>query len=108
MDQQIALEAVLKLFELSGVPVSVRDKVQDKAVEYVADTLLRCVVLSHLTERHIEILRLLSEGYSSKEIGEQLYLSYRTVEVHRYNLIRLFKCRNMAQLIKKATDYKII
>jgi DNA-binding NarL/FixJ family response regulator len=101
-------EIVNTVFDLSKVPGETRLKVREQATEAAMECFTRMQLASRLTEQHLKILELLSEGYSSKEIGRKLFLSHRTIDVHRYNLIKLFECRNMAQLIKKATDYKII
>ncbi len=56
--------------------------------------------LQDLTEREIEILRLVAEGYSNKEIGEKLFISHRTVDTHRTNLMKKLDVRNIAGLIR--------
>ncbi|HEA19870.1 MAG TPA: LuxR family transcriptional regulator [Pricia antarctica] len=58
-----------------------------------------------LSARQKQILSLISEGYSSKEIGDLLFISNHTVLSHRKNLIAKFRAKNSAQLIKKAWCY---
>lgn len=55
--------------------------------------------LVKLTNREIEILQLVFEGLSTTEIGERIFLSPRTVETHRSNLLAKTECKNTAQLI---------
>jgi DNA-binding NarL/FixJ family response regulator len=55
-----------------------------------------------LTHREREILQLLSDGKSSKEIGDLLFISLRTVQNHRANIMRKLKVRRTADLIKYA------
>jgi DNA-binding NarL/FixJ family response regulator len=55
-----------------------------------------------LTHREREILKLLSDGKSSKEIGNLLFISLRTVQNHRANIMRKLKVRRIADLIKYA------
>lgn len=55
-----------------------------------------------LTEREIEILTLIAEGLSSKQIGEQLFISPRTVDTHRTNLMSKLDIHNIAGLIRFA------
>jgi len=55
-----------------------------------------------LTNREREILKLLSDGKSSKEIGELLLISLRTVQNHRANIMRKLKVKRTADLIKYA------
>ncbi len=56
----------------------------------------------HITPRQREILRLVAMGHTNREIGEALAISVRTVEVHRFNLMRRLNVRNVAQLLRQA------
>jgi DNA-binding NarL/FixJ family response regulator len=55
--------------------------------------------IKDLSLREIEIIKLIKEGLSSKEIAAKLNLSYRTVEVHRHNILKKLKLNNTAALI---------
>lgn len=57
-----------------------------------------------LTRREKDILRLIAEGYSTKEIADRLFLSINTVETHRKNILFKSGLRNMAHLIKWAVE----
>ena len=52
-----------------------------------------------LSEREIEIIRLIKNGHSSKEIAEMLSLSVKTVEVHRYHILKKLNLKNAASLV---------
>lgn len=52
-----------------------------------------------LTRRELEIAQMIKEGLTSKEISERLFISLRTVEVHRHNLFKKLNVRNAAGLI---------
>ena|SRR5688572_16152475 len=52
-----------------------------------------------LSFREIEIVKLIKEGLSSKEISSQLNIATRTVEVHRHNILKKLKLKNTASLI---------
>ncbi|MEY4702968.1 MAG: hypothetical protein RIR96_865 [Bacteroidota bacterium] len=56
--------------------------------------------ISKLSEREIDILKEIKEGLSSKEIAEKLFLSVRTVEVHRSNILKKLNLKNTASLLK--------
>lgn len=56
--------------------------------------------VNQLTKREVEIVNMIKEGYSSKEIAEKLFISKRTVEVHRYNIFRKLEVSNITSLIK--------
>lgn len=58
--------------------------------------------VQELTERELEILKLVAEGYSNKEIGERLFISHRTVDTHRTNLMKKMVVHNVAGLIRIA------
>ena len=55
-----------------------------------------------LTEREIEILRLVSQGKTNKEVGDELSISHRTVDTHRTNLMKKLDVTNVAGLIRFA------
>lgn len=57
-----------------------------------------------LTNREIEVLKLVAEGLTSKEIAELLSISIRTVEHHRANLLKKLNLKNTADLIKHAVQ----
>ncbi|MBL7941984.1 MAG: response regulator transcription factor, partial [Flavobacteriales bacterium] len=58
--------------------------------------------LSELTDREIEILKLVAEGLSNKEIGDKLFISHRTVDTHRTNLMTKLNVHNVAGLVRFA------
>lgn len=51
-----------------------------------------------LTDREREVLHLTAEGYTSREIGEKLYISHRTVEKHRENVQAKLELRNTVEM----------
>jgi len=61
-----------------------------------------------LTTREKEVLKLLAEGNSVKEIAGSLNLSVKTVEAHKFNLMRKLDIHNKAQLVQYAIQKKII
>jgi len=62
----------------------------------------------HLTEREKEVLKLIAKGLTTAEIGEKLFISTRTVEGHRKNLLSKLGARNTASLIMKAIKEGLI
>lgn len=61
-----------------------------------------------LTTREREVLKMLAEGNSVKEIAGDLNLSVKTVEAHKFNLMRKLDIHNKAQLVQYAIQKKII
>ncbi|MFM2359738.1 MAG: hypothetical protein RLY16_1731 [Bacteroidota bacterium] len=64
--------------------------------------------LKLLSLREIEILKLIKDGASSKEIANKIHLSARTVEVHRYNILKKLKLHNTAALIGYISNTDIL
>lgn len=64
--------------------------------------------LSLLTEREIEIIKSIAEGLSSSEIGEKLFISPRTVETHRTNIIKKINVNNVAGMVRFAFQNNLI
>lgn len=56
--------------------------------------------LSRLTEREIEIIKLIKNGSTNKEIAEKLFLSPRTVETHRARILKKLDLKNSLSLVK--------
>jgi DNA-binding NarL/FixJ family response regulator len=63
--------------------------------------------LPFLTNKEKQVIRYLMDGYSSKEIADQLDVSPRTVETHRANVLSKFGLKNTTELIKKIVEQKI-
>lgn len=61
-----------------------------------------------VTQREREVLKLLAEGYTNKEIGDFLHISVKTVEKHRANLIGKLDLHNVAQLTAYAIEKGLI
>ena len=63
------------------------------------------VVLPNLTDREFEVLQLVGEVKTNREMAEQLHLSQKTVETHRVNLMRKLKLKKAAELLRFALQY---
>jgi two-component system nitrate/nitrite response regulator NarL len=61
-----------------------------------------------ITKREKEILKLLLSGKGNKEIAEALDISKRTAEVHRFNLMKKLKVKNLIELSNKASEYSLL
>ena len=62
----------------------------------------RVLTSEPLSTREIEVLKLIPEGKSNKEIAEILFISVRTVESHRAAILKKLKLKNTADLVKYA------
>jgi two-component system response regulator NreC len=61
-----------------------------------------------LTDREMEILRLIALGHTNAEIGKQLYLSVRTVESHRAHIQQKLRRSSRAELVRYALDHGLL
>lgn len=65
-------------------------------------------ILPSLTKREKEILQLISDGKSTKEIAEKLFLSFLTVQNHRKNILNKLEVKNVAQLLQIVQKNRLI
>jgi DNA-binding NarL/FixJ family response regulator len=63
--------------------------------------------LNALSVRELEVISYIKKGFSSKEIAEKLFISVKTVEVHRYKVLRKLKLKNTAALVNFINAYQI-
>lgn len=63
--------------------------------------------VNSLSHREIEIVSLIQKGLSSKEIADLLFVSVKTVEVHRYNVLRKLNLKNAAALVNFMNKHQI-
>lgn len=61
-----------------------------------------------VSTREMQVLHLLSNGYSSKEIAHQLYVSTYTVNDHRNSLLQKLEVRNVAQMIRRGFELDLL
>jgi DNA-binding NarL/FixJ family response regulator len=76
-----------------------------KVLKMNASTITQQLVL---TKREKEILQLIAENYQSNDIAQKLFISKRTVDFHRTNLLLKLDVKSSASLIKKAIDIGLI
>ncbi len=62
----------------------------------------------YLTKRELQILKLVINGLSNKEIADQLDKKVRTVEAHRHNFMKKLGAKNLMELSQKARELKLI
>ncbi len=64
--------------------------------------------MNPITPKEKEVLQLLAEGLSTKEIAGRLFISFHTVESHRKNLRFKFEAKNSTELIMKAMRVPVL
>lgn len=61
-----------------------------------------------LTDRELEVLKLIEKEYTNKQMAEALFISERTVETHRKNILRKTGSGSVIGLIKYAYEHKLV
>lgn len=84
------------------------DEVTDEMTKHKHDTIKEKNTTLKLTDRELEILKLIVQEMNNAEIAEKLFISERTVETHRKNMIRKFNSKSIVGLIKYALENKLI
>jgi len=74
----------------------------------IVPDIMQSPLLSDLTTREIEIIRLVSQGYSNKEISKKIFISPRTVDTHRTNIMRKLDLHNVAEIVRFAFQNKLV
>jgi DNA-binding NarL/FixJ family response regulator len=64
--------------------------------------------LPTLTERELEVVKLVAEGYLNKEIADKLNISIRTVDTHKNNILQKLKLKSTVELVKYAIRHDLI
>lgn len=72
------------------------------------DTKIKDAAYGTLTPREQEVMRLLAEGHSRKEIGDKLFISPKTVENHRTNILNKLELHSTIELIRYAAKLGLI
>lgn len=85
--------------EVSDIMMSKYMKTQKKS-----STSKSLLTLEELTKREIEILKLIATEMTNSEIGEKLFISSRTVDTHRRNLLQKLQVKNTAGLVRFALE----
>lgn len=80
-------------------------EISEKMINFMSTQSISENVLSN---KETEVLGLISKGLTTKEIATQLFVSSRTIETHRANILKKLEVKNTAELIKKATKMNLI
>ncbi|MBD3616920.1 MAG: response regulator transcription factor [Gracilimonas sp.] len=62
---------------------------------------------AHITDRELEVLKLIVNEYTNQEIADELFVSVRTIDAHRRNLLQKTGAKNTAGLVKYALKNKL-
>ncbi len=92
-------EMIKAILEVNEGSKYICDEIKNNISELVLEENKDVPNVNALTEREIQIINLIKEGQSSKEIASSLNISLKTVEVHRHNVLKKLKLKNSASLV---------
>jgi len=92
-------ELVEAIIKVAGGDKYICDDIKEKIALNVLNASDIETDIESLTKRELEIIKLIQQGLSSKIIGEQLDVSQKTIEVHRYHILKKLNLLNTAALI---------
>ena len=101
----MAIETVYKGEEF--IEPSLKDILLQSVLNYKARQADN-TLLPDLSEREKEILQLIAQEYTTREIADKLFISFRTAENHRYNLLQKLDVKNTVGLVKAAIQLGLI
>jgi two-component system response regulator NreC len=83
-------------------------RIKSKIIQHVHKEHVEHLNLTELTARENDVLKLFAEGLTYKEIGNKLFISPRTVETHKNNILNKLELKSVADLIKYAIKHELI
>ncbi|CAN5176752.1 response regulator transcription factor [soil metagenome] len=92
--------------KIAGGGIYFSDQVLDELERF--SNMRRQNEAAHLTQREVEIIKLIEKEFSNKSIADMLCISERTVETHRKNIFRKTKTNSLIGLIKYAYEHKLV
>ncbi|MEZ4874959.1 MAG: LuxR C-terminal-related transcriptional regulator [Flavobacteriaceae bacterium] len=103
---ELVIAMIALVFLGIGIWISKKKPSQNNTVETNIPT--EKITELGLSAREYEILQKISQGYSNKEIGEQLFVSENTVKTHVSNLFQKLEAKRRTQAVQKAKDLNIL
>jgi DNA-binding NarL/FixJ family response regulator len=92
-------EMITAILEIQMNRKYICNEIKDILSEQISNNTDQEIRVNSLSEREIEVIGLVQKGHSSKEIAITLNISFKTVEVHRYNVLKKLNLKNTAALV---------
>jgi two-component system nitrate/nitrite response regulator NarL len=101
-----AVESVMqdKKYYSDAVAQAIMEKYRQQKKEIIQTK--RDVI--EITNRERQVIEYISKGFTNQRIADQLFISFRTVETHRANLMRKLEARNSIELVNKAREQSLV
>lgn len=110
LNKDTGKEELLKALErVSGGEKYVSTAISNNLLTHLSDPGIQSREVERpLSPREVEIVKLIAEGLTNKEIAGRLFLSTVTVDTHRKNILAKLHLKNTASLVKYAVDHKLL
>lgn len=92
-------EMIKAIIEVHNGNKYICEEIKNNISELILEDRNELPNINVLTEREIQVINLIREGLSSREISQRLNISLKTVEVHRHNILKKLKLKNSASLV---------
>lgn len=106
LNTEFVIAAIALIFFFIGVYINKQSLQKTKDVTY--DINYQKIESLEISKREYEVLKLMSDGMSNKEIADRLFLSESTIKSHASNLFVKLNAKRRTQAIQKAKDLQII
>jgi DNA-binding NarL/FixJ family response regulator len=108
MKQEVPKKIVVAIRKVLTGQVYLSDAMATRLVDHVVTLApTNSHPTSELSDRELEILTLLGQTLSTRQIGERLYISHKTVEAHRERIKEKLHLNNGAELLRYAVQYTL-
>lgn len=111
LDKNSRYDEFLKSIQsLLSDEIYICDHAKEKMIDFIShdQSLQKIHIKDPLTKREMEILKLICDGLSSKDISEKLFISINTVETHRKRILLKLNVKNSVGVVKYAIENHII
>ncbi len=105
-DDKTLIEAIRQVYQGNEfIEPSLKETLLQHLIKYRAQS---TDILPELTQREREVLRLIVSEHTTQEIADKLFISFRTVENHRYSLLQKLDVKNTAGLVRMAITLGLV
>ena len=101
-DEHEVVEAIMQVFQGSKY---YKREISEKMLNFMS---IDTAPAKKLTKKETEVLGLIADGLTTTEIAEKLFISDRTAETHRANILKKLEAKNTAELVKIAFQMQLL
>jgi DNA-binding NarL/FixJ family response regulator len=104
MKEEAIEKVIVAIRQVRNGDIFLSEKMKSRMLQQMAFGRNKVIAspLEHLTDRELEVFRLIGEGHSTRQIAGQLHLSVRTVEAYREYIKTKLNLRNATELVQHA------